>query len=127
MRARWPDVADQTVRDLRHMFALGEPGDGCRWTRPLVRTVATRDEGVDDLVGTLDAHRQWLDGAGERERHRLARAEAEIEAVALEHVRLRLGDIRGAAGLPELAKRVVASQLDTYRATDELVAAVGTD
>jgi LAO/AO transport system kinase len=121
------DGADQTVRDLRHMLSLGErPADGA-WTRPVVRTVAARGEGVDDVVAALDAHREWLDRSGERGRRRRARAEAEIEAITLEQVRARIGDLRGGRGLAELAERVLAGELDPYRAADELIGTVGTD
>ena len=47
------------------------------------RPSPSRGEGVDELVAALDAHRQWSDGSGERDRRRVARAEAEIEAIAV--------------------------------------------
>ncbi len=111
------DGAAQAVRELRHMIGLGEHGE---WTVPVLRTVASRGEGVDELVAALDAHRQWSDGSGERERRRIARAEAEIEAVAMARVQARIRDVHGRAGLADLAKRVVAGELDPYSATDEL-------
>ena len=114
------DGAAQTVRDLRHMISLGERTAAGGWKRPVVRTVAARGEGVDELLAALDAHRAWLDAGGERERRRLARAEAEIEAITLEAMRARIGDVHGRSGLGELAKRVVAGELDPYRAADEL-------
>ncbi|GAA1274232.1 methylmalonyl Co-A mutase-associated GTPase MeaB [Pseudonocardia aurantiaca] len=119
--------AAQTVRDLRHMLMLGEQPAHGGWERPVVRTVAVRGEGVADLVGALDAHRRWLDQSGERNRRRLARAAAEIQAITLEQVRARIGDLRGALGLPKLAARVVAGELDPYCAADELVAELGRD
>ena len=111
------DGATQTVRELRHMIHLGERGG---WTVPVLRTVAIRGEGVDEVVAALDAHRQWSDGSGERERRRIARAEAEIEAVVVARLRARIGDVHGRAGLSDLAKRVVAGELDPYAAADEL-------
>ena len=48
----------------------------------------------------------------------MARAEAEIEAVAVARLRARIREVRG--GLSELAKRVVAGELDPYTAADEL-------
>ena len=114
------DGAAQTVRDLRHMLSLADPGS---WIRPVVPTVAARGEGVDDLVAALDDHRAYLDRSGERRRRRLARAESEIEAIALEQVRVRFGDVRGSAGLAALAERVVAGDLDPYAAADELAGA----
>lgn len=113
------DGAAQTVRDLRHMMSLGAAA-AAGWIRPVVPTVAARGEGVDELVEALDAHRAHLDETGERERRRLARAESEIEAITVERVRARIGDLHGATGLAALAKRVVAGELDPYRAADEL-------
>jgi LAO/AO transport system kinase len=115
------DGAGQTVRDLRQMLAFGGQADDA-WRRPVVRTVAARGEGVDDLVAALDAHRDWLDARGERARRRRARTEAEIEAIALQQHRSRIGDVRGAAGLRQLAERVLAGELDPYTAADTLTA-----
>jgi len=118
------DGADQTVRELRYMLSLGERSTGSSWKAPIVRTVASRGEGIDDVVGALDEHRDWMSRSGERERRRQRRAEAEIEAITLEQVRTRIGDVRGGGNLPELAKRVVAGELDPYAAADELMATV---
>ena len=87
----------------------------------MVSTVAVRGEGIDDLVAALDAHRAWLDGSGARAVRRRARAAAEIEAIALDQVRSRIGDVRGAGALPGLADRVVAGELDPYGAADALL------
>ena len=111
------DGATRAVRELQHMVGFGEP-DG--WRVPVLRTVASRGEGVDELVAALDAHRQWADGSGERDRRRVARAEAEIEAVAVTRLRARIRDVHGGADLADLAKRVVAGELDPYAAADEL-------
>jgi LAO/AO transport system kinase len=112
------DGAAQAVRELRHMIGLGERG---AWRVPVLRTVASRGEGVDELVTALDAHRRWSDGSGERDRRRVARAEAEIEAVAVARLRARIRADHGGAGLSDLAKRVAAGELDPYAAADELV------
>ena len=121
------DGADQTVRDLRYMISLGrreQPGP--RWRPPIVRTVASRAEGVDQLVAAIQEHHDWMITHGELDTRRQRRAEAEIEAVALAQLRVRLGDVRHrsglSGGLPALAKRVAEGELDAYRAADELIA-----
>ncbi|HEY4005310.1 MAG TPA: methylmalonyl Co-A mutase-associated GTPase MeaB [Pseudonocardia sp.] len=117
------DGASQTVRDLRYMLSLGERGakGDSSWKAPIIKTVAARGEGIEDVTDALDEHRDWMNRSGERDRRRQLRAEAEIEAITLEQVRARIGDIRGQSTLPELAKRVVAGELDPYTAADDLV------
>ncbi len=117
------DGADQTVRDLRYMLSLGErrERDGSVWKAPIVKTVASKGVGIDDLVAKIDEHWEWMNTSGQREQRRQRRAESEIEAITLEQVRERISDVRGGDALPELAKRVVAGEIDPYTAADELV------
>jgi LAO/AO transport system kinase len=118
------DGADTTVRDLRHMMSLGdkpEPGD---WKPPIVKTVASRGEGIDDLLDALDAHRDWLAESGRLDARRRVRAADEIEALAVTALRQRMGDLRGGSLLDELAGRVVAGESDPYTAADDLVRGV---
>ncbi|GAA5157343.1 methylmalonyl Co-A mutase-associated GTPase MeaB [Pseudonocardia eucalypti] len=117
------DGADQTVRDLRYMLSLGprRERDDSVWKPPIVKTIAAKGQGISDVLDELDRHREWMDRTGERDRRRQARAETEIEAIALAQLRARIGDIRGGGTLPELAKKVVAGELDPYGAADDLV------
>jgi LAO/AO transport system kinase len=115
------DGADATVRELGNMLALGErraPGD---WRPPIVRTVAVRGEGVDELIEALEKHRSWLAGTGELDRRRRQRVCDEIEAIAVTALRERIGDLHGDQRLDVLAGRVLSGELDPYQAADELV------
>jgi LAO/AO transport system kinase len=112
------DGAEQTVRDLKHMISLGRRELGPSWRQPIVRTVASAGEGVDELVSALDGHHDWLVDHGVLEVRRARRAEREIEAIAVAALRSRLGV--GHEALTRLAKRVVAGELDPYAAADEL-------
>lgn len=118
------DGADATVRDIRGMLSLGEqrrPGD---WRPPVVKAVASKGEGADEVMEALDKHRAWLAETGELARRRHRRAADEVEALAVTSLRERIGDLRSGRGLDELAERVVAGDLDPYTAADTLVAAV---
>ncbi|WP_328750584.1 methylmalonyl Co-A mutase-associated GTPase MeaB [Streptomyces sp. NBC_00285] len=115
------DGADATARDLNHMLGLGEsrgPGD---WRPPIVKTVASRAEGIDEVVEALDKHRAWMEERGVLTERRRARAAHEVEAIALTALRARIADLSGDRRLGALAARIVAGELDPYRAADELV------
>ncbi|GAA2750825.1 MULTISPECIES: methylmalonyl Co-A mutase-associated GTPase MeaB [Kitasatospora] len=116
------DGADATARELNHMLGLGEarqPGD---WRPPIVKTVAARGEGVDEVVEALEKHRAWLAETGELAARRRRRAAEEVEAITLAALRARIGDLRGDRHLHALAERVAVGELDPYAAADQLIA-----
>ncbi|WP_299529108.1 methylmalonyl Co-A mutase-associated GTPase MeaB [uncultured Streptomyces sp.] len=116
------DGADATARELNHMLSLGEsrgPGD---WRPPIVKTVAARGEGIDEVVEALEKHRAWMEEHGVLGTRRAARAAREVETIAVTTLRARIADLHGDRRLDTLAERIVAGSLDPYAAADELVA-----
>ncbi|HEX5860828.1 MAG TPA: methylmalonyl Co-A mutase-associated GTPase MeaB, partial [Nocardioides sp.] len=116
------DGADQVRRDLRSMLALAEPPEGA-WKPPIVKTVASRPEGLDEVAAEIDKHRAWLEESGELERRRTRRARDEIEAIAVTALRARWGDVHGRSELDDLAAAVAAGTSDPYTAADSLLEA----
>ena len=120
------DGAHTTVRELKHMISLGrreQPGPS--WRVPVVQTVASAGRGLHDVVDAVDAHRRWMVEHGELARRRIVRASAEIEAIALQTLRERMGGFTGSAALAALASEVVDGATDPYVAADELVGQLG--
>jgi LAO/AO transport system kinase len=120
------DGADATYRDIQGMIGLGERGPG-QWRQQVVRSVASRAEGIDDIVAAIDKHRAWLVEHGELRRRREARAAAEVEAIAVGVLRARMGSVRSGTGLDELAAAVAAGELDPYAAAARLLETTGLD
>jgi LAO/AO transport system kinase len=123
------DGADQVVRDLRYMQSLGQQAPSQakvegKWVAPIVKTVAARGEGADEVVDQIEKHGDWLASTGTLDVRRRRRAADEVEAIALTTIRERMGDLRGGDTLDLLAGRVVAGELDPYTAADELAGAV---
>ncbi|MEU7063210.1 methylmalonyl Co-A mutase-associated GTPase MeaB [Streptomyces sp. NPDC051578] len=115
------DGADATARELNHMLGLGEsrgPGD---WRPPIVKTVAARGQGIDELVEALEKHRAWMDERGVLAERRTARAAREVETIAVTALRARMADLRGDAHLGTLAAKVASGELDPYAASDALL------
>ncbi len=112
------DGAEATARQLRHALSLTSSR---AWTPPVLRTVASRGDGIAAVVDAVAEHRAWQERTGALARRRTARASAEVEAVALALLRARLGDLRGGTQLPWLATEVVAGRLDPFAAADRLV------
>ena len=118
------DGADATVRDLRHMISLGDRTEPGLWRPPVVKTVAARGEGVDEVMEGIDKHVEWLEKTGTLGKRRLRRAADEIEAIAVAALRARIGDLRHTHALLHHAEEVVAGRIDPYAAADDIVAAL---
>ena len=139
--------ADRTVKDLQLMLELRrttatrpgvehdalhrmtrttaeDPHDPAWWEPPIVKTIATRNEGVADLVAAVDRHRAHLEASGERRRREIARARAAFLALLRE--RLMQGALARLASevghLDEVAARIAERQADPYQLVDEMVA-----
>ena len=137
--------ADATVRDLELMIALGgevlSAGAHSRghaaghldvaqekvkhaegvWVPPIVRCVATKNQGVDELVRRLEEHRAWLAGpAGLRrvEQRQREQLRGFLREALVDEATAALG-----ARIDEAAARVLRREIDPYSASEELVAA----
>jgi LAO/AO transport system kinase len=65
---------ERTVRQLRAALNLGPK---LAWKPPIVATVASRGEGVDELWGAVEKHREFLARSGEGERRAAERLREE--------------------------------------------------
>ncbi len=113
--------------DELHRFPEGEPWspeDARFWEPPIVKTVATRDEGVTELCEAVERHRAHLVATGMLRARETARARAAF--VALLREQLLAGALARLAGeqghLDQIAARIAAREADPYSLAEELVA-----
>jgi LAO/AO transport system kinase len=115
------DGADRTVRELQDMQRLGDGSGEQGWTPPIVRTVASSGEGIDDLADRIEAHGDWLVESGKKEARLLDRARLQVRELALGAVRKRFATLDDGEAVEALARRVAARELDPYAAANELL------
>jgi LAO/AO transport system kinase len=113
------DGADTTMRELRHMIALGERSSSA-WEVPVVKSVASTGVGIPELLDLLDNHFAWLTESGELKTRRERRAAEEISALAIAALKRRLASQEPEL-LANLAKAVVEGQLDPHAAAAQWV------
>jgi LAO/AO transport system kinase len=118
------DGADATARELRHMISLGPSGQAGAWKPPVLKVVATRGEGLPQLVEAIDGHRAWLEASGTGMTRRRTRARSEIQGIALAALQARFAGVGGDGALDGLADDVAAGRTDAFTAADRIVAEV---
>ncbi len=122
--------AGKLASELKNMLEMGHASgavgaDEGAWWPPILRTVAVRGEGVDDVLTAIAEHGDHLDASGALDDRLRARAAGLVRDLALGQVRARFsGDGGDEALLRDLADRVVARDLDPWSASDDLVAAI---
>jgi LAO/AO transport system kinase len=84
------DGVDGTVRDLVSMLEFTRAAS---WTPPIVTTVATTGDGVDELWDAVGAHREYLVTTGLLDEHRRARVRNEVRDLVTAHL-LRVAEAR---------------------------------
>lgn len=126
---------DRTVRDLRMMLdlrrtggAVGRP-DGTSapgWEPPILRCIATRNEGVDTLVDAIEKHVSQLDGSGARIRRETARARVElVQRLQSRLLERALDSLVAREGpLDELSARIARREVDPYTIAERALSAV---
>ncbi|HEY3558131.1 MAG TPA: methylmalonyl Co-A mutase-associated GTPase MeaB [Kribbella sp.] len=117
------DGVQSVTRDLRAMLALAERPEGA-WKPPILKTVASRNEGVAEVVQAVEDRLEWMSGNGVLTDRRRSRARDEIEAIATTALRARFAHLHGDARLDVLAAKVADGGTDPYSAADELIAAL---
>jgi LAO/AO transport system kinase len=141
------DGSDRAVRELRAMLELRhavkppapldhdaqhrmlgapaapEAGDlPDEWEPPILKTVAARDQGVEELWAALEQHRAFLERTGQRKVKERARAAAQFVALLRERLLSsalhRLERERGR--LDEVASRIAERAADPYELAESL-------
>lgn len=119
--------ADRTVRDLTMMLdlratthdaTLPMAPDAPMGDIEIMRTVATRGDGIADLAGAIARHRKR--SAGEAQAKAARRARRELRDALIDRLLERVGATFTAQ--PELLQRVESRALDPYSAAEQLVA-----
>jgi GTPase len=96
------------------------------WTPPVLRTVAVKGEGIDDIVGALDRHFAYLEASGKLRERRRARLRERVVDVVHERVRFRLWrDADTNRWLDEQLAALEAGATNPFDVADALLARSG--
>jgi LAO/AO transport system kinase len=110
--------AAETVRDLEFMLDLSLDSD---WRPPIVKTVASKGEGLQELWEAILSHRAFLESDGRLAARRTKRIREELKAIVVERLYERAGKVLAGERFDELAAAVEAREIDPYSAAESLL------
>jgi LAO/AO transport system kinase len=112
-------LTDTMVREVRGVLSLGSQ-EG--WQVPIVKTEASRAEGIEELAQRIDEHHEHITEEGTLVERRRRNLMNEVLALATARLRRRLEDqARDDASVQELLDEVVARRLDPASAAAQLL------
>jgi LAO/AO transport system kinase len=120
--------ADRVARDLEMMLSLGHHGhhapgsqSSSAWMPPILRTVASRGEGIAELLAAVLRHREHLDLSGELATRRRSQLKLRVSTILKERI---LAVAERQAGLENAIARGHAEKTDPYAISAELFSSV---
>ena len=112
-------LTDTMVREIRGVLSLGPQED---WRVPIVKTEASRGEGIDELGEKISEHRDFIEERGTLAERRRRNLLNEVIALAAGRLRRKLeAQVRGDESVQELLDEVVARRLDPASAAAKLL------
>jgi len=112
-------LTDTMVREIRGVLSLG---DQHGWRVPIVKTEASRSEGIEELTEKIAEHRAFIEREGTLAERRRRNLMNEVLALASARLRRRLeASVREDESVQELLDQVIARRLDPASAAAKLL------
>lgn len=108
----------ETESDLAGMLELSSRRS---WRPPIVRTVATTGEGVDELFEAIAAHRSHLEATGDADARRRARLREELRGLVGAEMLERAAKLTNGQRFETIVDDVARRVRDPYSAADEIL------
>jgi LAO/AO transport system kinase len=108
------DGTERTFRDLQLMISMGE---GPSRLPPILKTVASRGEGIEEVLDAVREHRQWLRESGEVITRRRRHLRLRVETILKEQILASADEL---VGIEQAIEEALGQSLDPYGVSDAL-------
>ncbi len=110
--------AREARRDLEQMLDLSSLGE---WRPPIIDTIASTGEGLEELWTQIARHREHLGSSGILEQRRADRMAHELRRVLMARSALVIDELAAGEEFKSAVKALAAGELDPYQAADRLM------
>ena len=135
------DGADRTVMALKMMLNLGAPDkhrvmhhgrllpvemperspDFDAWIPPIIKTIATQQLGIVELIDAVESHRLYLEQSGNRQLREHLRSATSLRMILRDALLEQLLEDVGPENINQIVYSVAERQVDPYTAARQLI------
>ncbi len=108
--------AGNTFRELETMLGMNEGGG---WHAPIIKTTATQEEGISELVDLIESHLDFLKKTGEFEDIRKEKVREEFFEIVREKLNCYIMACSSEDEIDEILEDIVNCKVDPYTAADK--------
>jgi len=110
--------AERTMLEITSALELDT--EQRKWSPPIVKTIATSDEGTEKLVERLEEHKRFLKEAG-IERRRIKGEIQLLEALKVRLAETVIADLRNDPDFDNMIEKIASRELNPYEVAITLV------
>jgi LAO/AO transport system kinase len=116
--------AERTFAEIEAIIRQNRTGNG--WRPRIFKTMAVKNEGIDELARGIQEHQRFLLAAEGRRRKGRERSESMLWALLSERLLLRVKERVAVGGaFEDLIEQVSTRQIDPYTAVEQLLTCLG--
>jgi LAO/AO transport system kinase len=117
--------ADQTVAELSMLLSLDSNRRKASWRIPIVKTSSLKEQGIEQLIDSLQQHQQYLRESGALAHRAQRQVRSELQALILHAVSASLNAEVSAEEWETLSADIDSRKRDPYTIARELQARIG--
>ncbi|MEK7292779.1 MAG: methylmalonyl Co-A mutase-associated GTPase MeaB [Actinomycetota bacterium] len=115
---------NETRRDLEQMLELSDLGANA-WYPPIVASIATTGDGVEELWSSVLRHRSFIESNGDLAARRLDRMRQEMHEIIERRLEHRAREICTGSRWESLEAQVLTHRIDPWSAADQMLEGIG--
>jgi LAO/AO transport system kinase len=113
--------ADKAVIDIQAMLETSSKDQA--WRPPIVKTVAIRGDGTNELLEKIEEHKKYLESGAALSLRYMEHVEVELfEALKQKIAQSILNELRRKGELDEVLQRICRRETDPYSAAEKIIA-----
>ncbi|MFH1690283.1 MAG: methylmalonyl Co-A mutase-associated GTPase MeaB [Candidatus Eisenbacteria bacterium] len=114
------DGADMTEAEISSMLTLKDDPNG--WHPPVLKTVASTGEGIAEVAGTIEKHRQFLLDGGLLQKRRRDHFKSQVRGIIVSRLERKLYErLGGESGLDAMIEDVTGGYRSPYQVATEVI------